>query len=68
MVKKSFVKSKQLYKVTFEVPSEHIGKGRDARVLANFNDWSWDGGLVMKNGKGTYQATTELPAGHYQFR
>ncbi|SEQ64155.1 DUF4332 domain-containing protein [Neolewinella agarilytica] len=68
MIKKSVVKSKNQYKVTFEVPSDLIGAGREVRVLANFNDWSWDGGLVMKNGKGTYKASTELPAGHYQFR
>lgn len=68
MIKKSYNKSKQLYKVTFEVPVDQLGKGRDVRVLGNFNDWSWDGGLVMKNGKGTYKADASLPAGHYQFR
>ncbi len=68
MIKKTYVKSKQLYEVTFEVPTTLMGENRDIRVLANFNDWSWDGGLVMKNGKGTYEASTHLPAGHYQFR
>ena len=68
MIKKSFVKSKQQYKVTFEVPTEQIGEGRDVRVLATFNDWSWDGGLVLKAGKNSYKGNTELPAGHYQFR
>lgn len=68
MIKKSYVKSKQLYKVTFEVPTDQIGTGRDVRVLGNFNDWSWDGGLVLKAGKSSYKAATELPAGHYQFR
>ncbi len=68
MIKKSYVKSKQLYKVTFEVPTDQIGAGRDVRVLGNFNDWSWDGGLVLKAGKASYKGNTELPAGHYQFR
>jgi predicted flap endonuclease-1-like 5' DNA nuclease len=68
MIKKSYVKTKKQYKVTFEIPSEEVGKGRDVRVLANFNNWSWDAGLAMTNGKGTYKATAELPAGHYQFR
>lgn len=68
MIKKSFVKSKQQYKVTFEVPTEQIGEGRDVRVLGNFNDWSWDGGLVLKAGKDGYKGNTEMPAGHYQFR
>lgn len=68
MIKKSYVKTKKQYKVTFELPTEQIGKGRDVRVLANFNNWSWDAGLAMTNGKSTYKATAELPAGHYQFR
>lgn len=68
MIKKSFVKSKQQYKVTFEVPADQVGEGRDVRVLGNFNDWSWDGGLVLKAGKGAYKGATEIPAGHYQFR
>lgn len=68
MITKSFVKSKKSYKVTFELPVEQVGKGKDVRVLGNFNDWSWDNGTAMSNGKGTYKATTELPAGHYQFR
>lgn len=68
MIKKSFVKSKKQYKVTFEVPVEQLGKGRDVRVLGNFNGWSWDKGLAMTNGKGTYKADVTLAAGEYQFR
>jgi predicted flap endonuclease-1-like 5' DNA nuclease len=68
MIKKSFVKSKQQYKVTFELSNEKAGTGRDVRVLGSFNDWSWDGGLVLKAGKDGYKGTTALPAGHYQFR
>jgi len=68
MIKKSFVKSKKQYKVTFEVPVEQVGKGRDVRVLGTFNGWSWDKGLPMKNGKGTYKADISLAPGEYQFR
>jgi predicted flap endonuclease-1-like 5' DNA nuclease len=68
MIKKSFVKSKKQYKVTFEVPVEQLGKGRDVRVLGNFNGWSWDKGLAMSNGKGTYKAEINLAPGEYQFR
>ena len=68
MIKKSFVKSKKQYKVTFEVPVEQLGKGRDIRVLGNFNGWSWDKGLAMSNGKGTYKAEITLAPGEYQFR
>jgi predicted flap endonuclease-1-like 5' DNA nuclease len=68
MIKKSFVKSKKQYKVTFEVPVEQLGKGRDVRVLGSFNGWSWDKGLAMSNGKGTYKADITLAPGEYQFR
>ncbi len=68
MITKSFNKSKNKYKVTFELPTDAVGEGRDVRVLGNFNDWSWDNGMTMSNGKGVYKAATELPAGHYQFR
>lgn len=68
MIKKSYVKSKKQYKVTFEVPVEQIGKSRDVRVLGTFNGWSWDNGLAMSNGKGSYKANIELAPGEYQFR
>ncbi|MFK8163608.1 MAG: DUF4332 domain-containing protein [Lewinella sp.] len=68
MIKKSFVKAKKQYKVIFEVPVEQLGKGRDVRVLGNFNGWSWDKGLAMTNGKGTYKANINLAPGEYQFR
>lgn len=68
MIKQSYVKTKKKYKVTFEVPTDRVGKGRDVRVLGSFNGWSWDNGLAMKNGGGTYKASTELEPGDYQFR
>jgi predicted flap endonuclease-1-like 5' DNA nuclease len=68
MIKKSFVKSKKQYKVTFEVPNEQVGKGRDVRVLGTFNGWSWDKGLPMSSGKKAYKADINLAPGEYQFR
>jgi predicted flap endonuclease-1-like 5' DNA nuclease len=68
MIKKSFVKAKKQYKVTFEVPNEQVGKGRDVRVLGTFNGWSWDKGLPMSGGKSAYKADIHLAPGEYQFR
>lgn len=68
MIKKSFVKAKKQYKVTFEVPNEHVGAGRDVRVLGTFNGWSWDKGLSMAKGKSAYKADIHLAPGEYQFR
>ena len=68
MIKKSFVKIKEQYKVTFEVPAEQVSEGRDVRVLGTFNGWSWDEGLHMPFGKSAYKADIHLAPGEYQFR
>ena len=68
MIKSTYTKSKQTYKVSFELPADQVGEKRDVRVLGSFNNWSWDGGLAMKASKGKYTASTNLPAGQYQFR
>ena len=68
MIKSNYVKSKKQYKVSFDIPQERVGENRDVRVLGNFNDWDWDNGLKLKSGKKSYTGSTELPAGHYQFR
>lgn len=68
MIKSTYVKSKQQYKVSFELPQERVGESRDVRVLGNFNEWSWDNGLQLKANKKAYVAAMELPAGDYQFR
>ncbi|NJC24555.1 DUF4332 domain-containing protein [Neolewinella antarctica] len=68
MIKTTYTKSKQAYKVTFELAAEQIGEKRDLRVLGSFNDWSWADGVALKFSKNKYTGHTELPAGHYQFR
>jgi predicted flap endonuclease-1-like 5' DNA nuclease len=68
MISSTYLKSKKKYKVSFELPQDQVGEGRDVRVLGSFNDWSWDKGVQLKNGKKGYTATAELPAGNYQFR
>ena len=68
MIKSNYVKSKKQYKVSFDIPQERVGENRDVRVLGNFNDWNWEEGLKLKSGKKSYTGSTELPAGHYQFR
>lgn len=68
MIKSTYTKAKKTYKVSFELPADQAGKNRDVRVLGNFNGWSWDQGLKLKESKGTYSASTNLQPGHYQFR
>ncbi|MEL7220347.1 MAG: glycoside hydrolase family 13 [Bacteroidota bacterium] len=69
MIKKQYSKTKPVCKVTFSVTTDQVGKKTDVRVLGNFNDWSWDKGLVLKSKKKNYEGTIELPAGAtYEFR
>lgn len=69
MLKKAYSKTKQICAVTFSLPIDATYGGQDIRVVGEFNDWSWENGLVMKKGKTEYTATLELPTGrNYEFR
>ena len=59
MIKKQYSKTKPVCKVTFSVTTEQVGKNTDVRVLGNFNDWSWDKGLVLKSKKKNYAIQKE---------
>lgn len=72
MVKKQYLKSKPVCKVTFTLNGEQVGTDKDVRVLGDFNGWSWEQADAMKydKKKGAYSTTVELPAEarRYQFR
>ena len=65
-----YPKGKSVCKVSFSLPVEGVGKGRDVRVLGDFNNWAWIDGLKLKEGKKAYTGSLELPAAAatYQFR
>lgn len=68
MLKKQYQKSKPVCKVTFTLPTEAL-EAKEVRVVGEFNDWSWENGIVMKKSKGEFKAVATLPAGRqYQFR
>jgi len=69
MLKKQYLKSKPVCKVTFSLPAFAAEGAQEVKVLGDFNDWSWENGITMKAKKDEYQAVAELEAGrHYQFR
>jgi predicted flap endonuclease-1-like 5' DNA nuclease len=69
MLKKEYLKSKPVCKVTFSLPVDAVGKDAEVRVLGEFNNWSWEAAPVMKAKKAAYEAVISLDAGkHYQFR
>lgn len=67
---KSFVKSRNSFKVTFEIPQESNPDNEEVRLLGDFNDWNWHKApsLVYKKNQG-YKVTVELEAGNtYEYR
>ncbi len=62
MLKKKYVKSKDEYEVTFELPSD----AGEAVLVCEANGWH---PVAMKKSKGTFAAKLRLPAnGSYQYR
>lgn len=62
MLKKKYVKSKDEYEVTFELPSE----AGEVSLVCEANGWQ---PVAMKKSKGTFTAKLRLPAnGRYQYR
>jgi 1,4-alpha-glucan branching enzyme len=73
MLKKSLVKSRNLYRVTFEVPEAELPEGLQVdsfSLVGEFNSWDTSATLMEHNdGKKVFRATLELePGREYQFR
>jgi hypothetical protein len=61
MLKKKYVKSKDEYEVTFELPSE----AGEVALVCEANGWQ---PVAMKKSKGTFTTKLRLPAnGRYQY-
>ena len=68
-IKKQYLKSKPICKVTFRIP-EQIGNGAsDAYIVAEFNGWSTGAHPMKRLKNGAFTTTVDLKAGkEYQFR
>lgn len=72
MLKKQFVKSRNVCKVTFELPRAELPEGVEAasvHLVGEFNDWD-RASLPMQQARGgVFRLTIELAPGQaYQFR
>ena len=69
-LKKQFLKSKPVCKVTFSLDKNEVEGAEKVQVLGSFNDWNVEEGVVMKKFKnGNFKVTLDLPAeGEYQFK
>lgn len=68
-IKKQYLKSKPLCKVTFRIPKEDGHRARKIHVVGEFNQWD-PGATPMKSYKnGSFSATLDLDLNRkYQFR
>ena len=68
-IKKQFLKSKPLCKVTFDLPKEAVGQAKSVCLVGDFNRWSKSATRMKKLKDGGFRATIDLDVGReYQFR
>ena len=72
MLKKQYVKSRKVGKVTFELPKAELPEATEVEsvcLVGDFNDWDPAATPMNLVGKGAYRAILELePGREYQFR
>ncbi|KQC29902.1 isoamylase early set domain-containing protein [Flagellimonas eckloniae] len=65
-IKKQYLKSKPVCKVTFSVPADEAKK---VAVVGDFNNWNPKGSKLKKLKNGTFKGTFEFPnENSYEFR
>lgn len=67
MLKKQYLKTKSVCKVTFSLPAQV--QGDTVYLVGDFNDWSETATPMKHNKDGSFSVTLDLPTGNeYQFR
>ena len=65
-IKKQFLKSKPVCKVTFSVPAEEAS---NVAVVGDFNEWNTEATNLKKLKNGTFKGTVDLEtSSSYEFR
>ncbi|WP_088328941.1 isoamylase early set domain-containing protein [Lacimicrobium sp. SS2-24] len=68
-VKKQYLKSKPVCKVTFKLSKEEARTAHQVRLVGDFNDWNTQAPPMKRLKNGAFTATLDLPkGGQYQFR
>ena len=68
-IKKQYLKTKPVCKVTFRIPEEIGHSAGTAHVVGEFNNWDLFSTPMKKLKKGAFTATLDLEKGReYQFR
>jgi len=65
-IKKQYLKSKPVCKVTFSVPAK---EAKNVAVVGSFNEWNTGATELKKLKNGTFKGTVDLPSeSSYEFR
>ena len=68
-LKKQYLKSKDICKVTFKLPKEAAPKATEVTLVGDFNDWDEHSCPMKKLKNGSFTVNVDLPRGNeYQFR
>lgn len=69
IIKKQYLKTKPVCKVTFGLPSELMFNAQTAYLVGEFNDWDVTATPMKKLKNGSFTITMDLEKGReYQFR
>ncbi|MDY6971394.1 MAG: isoamylase early set domain-containing protein [Thermodesulfobacteriota bacterium] len=68
-IKKQYLKSKPVCKVTFRLPKEAADSAKRVQVVGDFNGWGTDGHRMKRLKSGAFTTTIDLDLNReYQFR
>ena len=68
-LKKQYLKSKPVCKVTFKLTAEEAKNAATAKLVGDFNEWDLSAEPMKKLKNGDFNQTVNLPAdAEYQFR
>ena len=68
-LKKQYLKSKPICKVTFRIPKEGANNANTANLVGDFNEWDPKKTPMKKLKNGSFTVTLDLPVNkEYQFR
>ena len=69
MMKKRFLKTRPVCKVTFELPSQAANGARKVTLVGDFNGWDTESTPMKRRKDGYFSITVDLPTSReYQFK
>lgn len=68
-ISRTYIKTKNAYRVTFEVSKDKIAENQEIRLLGDFNNWNWDNAPALQSDKNAYKVEVHLaPGKKYEYR